>query len=193
MSEGETPKTPKKKAKKAKRNMDHPKYLEMIIEAIETMQDEEKKGSSRQAIVKYIRAHFKINDENVEIYVKNALKMGLKYERLILATGRGVSGSFRVSDAKTTSRKPGARIPGVVAAETTLKSTRKVTKPKNTVKRPVPVPVDKGTRSEKTESRDAKPAKPAKPAKSKTVAKRSAKAKPKATKKRGKKSKKKTG
>ena len=51
-------KTPKKKASQPKKSPDHPKYSEMVKAAIASLK--EKKGSSRQAILKYIIANYKV-------------------------------------------------------------------------------------------------------------------------------------
>ena len=63
-----------KKAKVAKKAADHPKYGEMIAAAIGALK--ERKGSSRQAILKYISANFKVGD-NAATHAKVALKRGV--------------------------------------------------------------------------------------------------------------------
>ena len=64
---------PKKKAA-PKKPAEHPKYIEMIVAAITTLKD--RTGSSRQAIVKYIKANYKVGD-NCDTHVKMALKRGV--------------------------------------------------------------------------------------------------------------------
>merc|ERR1712018_491140 len=62
----------------------------------------EKKGSSRQAIIKYILANYKIDDAaKVNTRVKIALKNGLKAGTLKSAKGTGATGSFRVAEKET--------------------------------------------------------------------------------------------
>jgi histone H1/5 len=50
---------PKKKAA-PKKPAEHPKYSEMVVAAIAALK--ERKGSSRQAILKYIQANYKVGD-----------------------------------------------------------------------------------------------------------------------------------
>ncbi|KAJ1972229.1 hypothetical protein H4R34_005477, partial [Dimargaris verticillata] len=62
------------KASSAKK-ADHPKYADMIKTAIVVLKD--RKGSSRQAIKKYILGNFKVADEAVVTrQVNMALKRG---------------------------------------------------------------------------------------------------------------------
>ena len=67
--------SPKKAAKTkkpaAKKPADHPKYIDMIKAAITALK--ERNGSSRQAIVKYIKANYKVGD-GADVHVKMALK-----------------------------------------------------------------------------------------------------------------------
>ena len=54
---------PKKRAPKkaaVKKAAAHPKYSEMIAAAIVALK--ERSGSSRQAIIKYVNANYKVND-----------------------------------------------------------------------------------------------------------------------------------
>ena len=73
------PATPaKKRATKPKAPAAHPKYVDMIRAALESLK--ERGGSSRQAILKYIMANFKVgNDVNsINAHLKLALKSGVK-------------------------------------------------------------------------------------------------------------------
>lgn len=120
-SEGKTAafqgkKSPKKVAKKSVQ--DHPPYAEMIRQALVALK--ERGGSSRQAILKYLVANFKVGaDEHaVNTRLKAALRNGVKSETLKQSKGCGATGSFRLgaaSDAKkekkaaaAPTKKPGA-------------------------------------------------------------------------------------
>ena len=98
--------TKKKVAKKpaAKKPADHPKYIEMITAAIAALA--EKKGSSRQAIIKYIGANFKVGDSAIT-HVKMALRRGVISGALTQTKGAGASGSFKVTkkEVKKTPKK----------------------------------------------------------------------------------------
>ena len=83
---------PKKAA--AKKPADHPKYADMISAAISNLKD--RSGSSRQAIVKYIKANYKVG-ENADTQAKLALKRMVKDSSLNQVKGVGASGSFKLS------------------------------------------------------------------------------------------------
>merc|ERR1712228_913712 len=106
-------KSPKKKAA-AKKPAAHPSFNEMVAAAIAALK--ERSGSSRQAIVKYIKANFKVKD-NADVYVKMALKRGVTSGALIQVKGTGASGSFKVKKVekpkpkKVVKKKPAAKKP----------------------------------------------------------------------------------
>merc|ERR1712142_321074 len=92
MSSDASPTKAKKAEKKvAKKPADHPKYSEMIAAAIGALK--ERSGSSRQAIVKYIAANYKVGD-GAGTHVKLALKRGVTSGALKQVKGAGASGSF---------------------------------------------------------------------------------------------------
>ena len=99
----------KKKASKPKVPAAHPKYVDMIRAALESLK--ERGGSSRQAILKYIMANFKVgNDVNsINSHLKLALKSGVKKGALKQAKGTGASGSFKLGDKPKTEKKPKAK------------------------------------------------------------------------------------
>ena len=93
-----TPKaaTPKvKKVAKPKVPAAHPKYIEMVATAVAALK--ERGGSSRQAILKYIMANFKVGD-TANAHLKMALKAGVKAGTLKQAKGTGASGSFKLGE-----------------------------------------------------------------------------------------------
>ena len=78
----------------------HPPYADMVKKAIRELK--ERKGSSRQAVIKYIRANFKISaTENVESFVRRSLIAGVKAGRFVHTKGVGASGSFRLAEKAT--------------------------------------------------------------------------------------------
>jgi len=103
------PEKAKKATKKpaAKKPADHPKYSEMIAAAIGALK--ERSGSSRQAILKYISANYKVGD-NAATHVKLALKRGVAGGALKQVKGSGASGSFKLAD-KPKVKKPAAKKP----------------------------------------------------------------------------------
>ena len=84
---------------------------------------QERGGSSRQAILKYIIKHYNVgHDERlVNAHLKLALRAGVKNGTLKQAKGTGASGSFRVGDKKEKAEKPKKK---------TVKKAKKVKKPK---------------------------------------------------------------
>ncbi|KXN72355.1 hypothetical protein CONCODRAFT_84138 [Conidiobolus coronatus NRRL 28638] len=80
-------------SKVASRNSEHPTYKDMIATAIKTQQD--RKGSSRQAILKYILENYKVKADNAPTQVRLALKRGVDN-----ADFKSESGSrFKLGDA----------------------------------------------------------------------------------------------
>lgn len=132
-----------KKKAAAKKPAEHPKYIDMVCAAIVDLK--ERNGSSRQAIVKYINANYKVSD-NASVHIKLALKRGVTSGALVQTKGAGASGSFKV---------------------------KKVEKPKKpaTVKKPVAKKVKKPAAAKKPAAKKSTPKK--KPAAKKSAAKKS--------------------
>lgn len=109
MADTATPTPAKKKVTKPKVPAAHPKYVDMIRAALESLK--ERGGSSRQAILKYIMANYKVgNDVNsINAHLKMALKNGVKKGALKQAKGTGASGSFKLGDKPKTEKKPKAK------------------------------------------------------------------------------------
>ena len=72
----------------------NPKYTEMVEDAIKFYN--EKGGSSRQAILKYITGNYPVG-ENAKNQVKLALVKSVGKGRLVQTKGVGASGSFKLS------------------------------------------------------------------------------------------------
>lgn len=177
--------SPKKaKATKAvKKVADHPKYGEMIQAAIAALK--ERNGSSRQAIIKYVTANYKVSESSVSTYTKAALKRGVTDGTLKQVKGAGASGSFKLAEkpkvAKPkkvkTPKKPVAKKP---AAKKAAKKTPKKKKPaakKPVVKAAAKKPVAKKPAAKKPAAKKAPAKKAAKKQtpKKKTPAKKSKK------------------
>ena len=148
---------PKKKAA-PKKPAEHPKYIEMIVAAITALK--ERNGSSRQAILKYINANYKVGD-NASVHLKLALKRGVTSGALSQPKGTGASGSFKVvKKAEPKKKKPAAKKP---AAK------------KPAAKKPAAKKASKSTPKKKTAAKKSTPKKKAAPKKKSSAKKPAAK------------------
>merc|ERR1711935_1121568 len=121
------------KAKKVAVPAAHPKYSVMIAAAITALKS--RTGSSRQAILKYVVANYKVEAAKASVQVRLALKRGLVKGTLksAKATGKG-AGSFKVVKVEKPKKvkKPKAKKPKKVK-----KVAKKVAKkPKKAAKKP---------------------------------------------------------
>merc|ERR1712032_1323643 len=112
----------------------HPKYIDMIVAAIADLKV--RNGSSRQAILKYIEANFKVG-ANCSVHLKLALKRGVTTAVLIQTKGTGASGSFKINKQKKVAKKkkPAAKKPA--AKKKKKPAAKKPTKKKAPKKAPV--------------------------------------------------------
>lgn len=132
-------------AAKAKPAASHPKYIDMIVNAIKALAD--KHGSSRQAINKYIVKEYKLTENNHHsAMLKQALKRGSGANGpLVHNKGKGAAGSFKIKPAAVKPAKPAAK-----------KAPAKKSAPKKApAKKKVPA---------KAKAKPAKPAEPSQPA-----------------------------
>jgi len=167
------------KAKKTtKKPAEHPKYTDMIKAAITALAD--RKGSSRQAIMKYVQVNYKVGD-NVASHMKVALKRGVNSGCFVQVKGVGASGSFKLNKVeekkKTKPKKPAAK---KQPKKTPVKKT--AAKKKTTAKKAgdkKKSPAKKKTAEKKKPKKPAAKKSPKKPAKksSKTPAKKAKPAK----------------
>merc|ERR1711979_45314 len=101
---------PAKKASKPKASAAHPKYSVMIAAAITSLKD--RTGSSRQAILKYICANYKVDAAKAAVQIRLALKRGVAKGALKMAraSGKG-AGSYKVVKAEKPKKvkKPAAK------------------------------------------------------------------------------------
>merc|ERR1712061_331781 len=126
-----------KKAAKAKAPAAHPKYSVMIAAAITSLKD--RTGSSRQAILKYICANYKVDAAKAAVQVRLALKRGVAKGALKMAraSGKG-AGSYKVVNVEKPkkvkkAKKPKAKKPKKAAKKPAAK---KAKKPKKAAKKP---------------------------------------------------------
>lgn len=171
--------SPKKTKKVVKKPAEHPKYIDMVSAAIAALK--ERSGSSRQAILKYISANYKVG-ENAGVHLKQALKRGVASGHLVQPKGTGASGSFKLSEkakkpaAKKPAKKPAAKKPAAkkpAAKKATKKPAKKSTPKKK------PASAKKAAKpKKKTPKKPAKKAAAKKPAAKKTPKKKTAAKKP---------------
>merc|ERR1711936_960377 len=116
---------PAKKASKAKKPAAHPKYSVMIAAAITSLKD--RTGSSRQAILKYICANYKVDAAKAAVQVRLALKRGVAKGALKMAraSGKG-AGSYKVVKAEKPKKvKKAAKKPKKAAKKPAAKKAAK--------------------------------------------------------------------
>ena len=166
-------KAPKvKKATKPKVPAAHPKYSVMISAAVKALKD--RTGSSRQAILKYICANYKVDATKAGVHLRMALKRGVAAGDLKMAkaSGKG-AGCYKIGEKaekpKKVAKKPAAK-----------KSAAKKPAAKKAVKKPAA----KKAAAKKPAAKKAAAKKPAakKPAAKKPAAKKPAAKKPAAKK-----------
>ncbi|XP_035733113.1 histone H1-like [Vespa mandarinia] len=89
--------TPRKdtKAKAQRSKSSHPPTSKMVTAAIKELKD--RKGSSLQAIKKYIVATYKVDGEKVAPFIRRYLKTAVSSGFVVQTKGKGASGSFKLS------------------------------------------------------------------------------------------------
>merc|ERR1712018_416797 len=127
-----------KKASKPKAPAAHPKYSVMIAAAITSLKD--RTGSSRQAILKYICANYKVDAAKAAVQVRLALKRGVAKGALKMAraSGKG-AGSYKVVKVEKPkkvkkAKKPKAKKPKKVKKAAKKPAAKKAKKPKKAKK-----------------------------------------------------------
>ena len=170
-------KAPKvKKATKPKVPAAHPKYSVMIAAAVKTLKD--RTGSSRQAILKYIGANYKVDATKAGVHLRMALKRGVAAGNLKMAkaSGKG-AGCYKLGEKaeqpKKVAKKPAAK-----------KSAAKKPADKKGVKKPAAKKAAKPKAAKKPAAKKPAAKKPAakKPAAQKPAAKKPVAKKPAAKK-----------
>merc|ERR1712054_339061 len=130
----------------------HPKYSVMIAAAITALKD--RTGSSRQAILKYICANYKVDAAKAAVQVRIALKRGVAKGALKMAraSGKG-AGSYKVVKVEKPKK---AKKPKKVAKNPAAK------KPKKAAKKPAAKKAAKKPAAKKAAKKPAKKAAPKK-------------------------------
>ena len=77
----------------------NPSTAKMVASAIAALA-EGKKGSTSQAIKKYLREHFSVDIDKQSRYIRNALISGVERGTLVRTKGKGAAGSFRLDTTK---------------------------------------------------------------------------------------------
>jgi histone H1/5 len=158
----ETAATEVKKATKPKVPAAHPPYAAMIAATITGLGD--KKGSSRQAILKFVVANNKVDADKAAVRVRTALKKMIESKTVVAAAvaGKKGAGSFKLAAVEKVV-KPKAEKP---------KKAKKVEK-----KKPAKKPAAKKPAAKKPAAKKPAAKKPAakKPAAKKPAAKKVAK------------------
>merc|ERR1739846_56994 len=97
------------KVKKVAKPAAHPPYANMITAAIKGPKD--KKGSSRQAILKYVVANNKVDATKAAIRVKLALGKMVVAKKVVAAAAAGKkgAGSFKLPAKEPKAKKPKAK------------------------------------------------------------------------------------
>merc|ERR1712186_195281 len=101
---------PKKATKTTKKDdtaSAHPPSSTMVVKAIEDLK--EKKGSSLAAIKKYIGANYKVDLNQMNVFIRKALKSGIEKKTLVASSG--MSGRFKLAktESKQKAKKPAAK------------------------------------------------------------------------------------
>merc|ERR1712018_303410 len=123
-------------APKVKKAAAHPKYSVMIAAAITALKD--RTGSSRQAILKYICANYKVDAAKAAVQVRLALKRGVAKGALKMAraSGKG-AGSYKVVKVEKPKKAKKPKKPKAKKPKKAKKPAKKtVKKPKKAAKKP---------------------------------------------------------
>ncbi|XP_076279170.1 histone H1 [Lasioglossum baleicum] len=145
--------SPKKATKSSKSKVQrvkasHPPTSEMVNSAIKELKD--RKGSSLQAIKKYIASTYMVDGEKLAPFIKRYLKTAVTSGAVVQTKGKGASGSFKLNTGKST---------------TEISKTKKTRSPRKPAKTPA---VEKKTVAKKA-SPPKKPASPKKPVEKKAA------------------------
>ena len=151
-----------------KKPAEHPTFAVMIAAAIAELK--ERKGSSRQAIEKYIAANYKVGPKYTGP-LKQALKKGVEKGTFVQTKGVGASGSFKIAKPEP-EKKPAVKKP---AAKKTTKPAKKVTKKAPAKKTATKKTAAKKPATKKATSTKKAPAKKAASPKKKAPAKKAGK------------------
>ncbi|KOX74411.1 Histone H1.1 [Melipona quadrifasciata] len=95
-------------AKSHRRKPSHPPTSKMVNAAIKELNNH--KGSSIQAIKKYIATTYKVDVVKLALFVKRYLKTAISSGTIVQVKGKGATGSFKLSTIKKSESKKIRRI-----------------------------------------------------------------------------------
>ena len=145
-----TKKTAKAKAAKPERTKaSHPPTSEMVTAAIRELKD--RKGSSLQAIKKYIATTYKVDIEKMAPFIKRYLKAAITSGAVVQTKGKGATGSFKLSVPAKGSEPKIAKVQKTAKAAEP-KKTRKSVEKKTTPPTRKPAPAKKPSPAKKAEA-----------------------------------------
>ena len=122
-----TKKTAKAKATKPERTKSsHPPTSEMVPAAIRELKD--RKGSSLQAIKKYMATTYKVDTEKMAPFIRKYLKAAIISGAVVQTKGKGASGSFKLSVPAKGSEAKIAKVQKTVKAAEPKKARKSVEK-----------------------------------------------------------------
>merc|ERR1712114_86449 len=130
---------------------EHPTYFEMIAAAITSMKD--RRGSSRQAIRKYILENYKVDSVKMTVPLRLSLRNGLAKGKLRYAreSGKG-SGCYKLVPKEKEAKKPAVKkvVKKVKAATDGKKVADKKVAPKKTADKTLAKPAKKAVAKKKS-------------------------------------------
>lgn len=172
MAETTTTPAKAKRTPKPRKPASHPKYSEMIRQAIES--EKARGGSSRQSIQKFIKKNFSVGD-NSDLQIKLALKRMEAGGSVRHTSGLGASGSFKLVRGDQDPAKRAAKPKTVRVKKSPVKAAKpkKLAKPKKAPKSPPKPKKSPKSPAKKTKKSPKKVAAPA--AKTRKVAVKKAK------------------
>ncbi|XP_065089480.1 histone H1-gamma, late-like [Ochlerotatus camptorhynchus] len=96
-------KATKRDAKHPAKTVTHPPASEMVLAAVTAL--DQRKGSSLQAIKKYITTNYQCDLAKLNIFLRKALINGVERGILFQTKGSGAKGSFRLQEQKPRKKK----------------------------------------------------------------------------------------
>ena len=150
-----------KKAKKPAKPADHPPYAAMVADAIKGLGN--KKGSSRQAILKYVVANNKVDAARAALLVRLTLARMVASKKVIAAAAAGKkgAGSFKLGAELKKPRvvkKAKAKKPAVKKPKKSKKPSAKKPAAKKVAKKPAAKKVAKKVAKKPAAKKAVKPA-----------------------------------
>lgn len=131
-----TKKAGKPKSTKSQRSpSSHPRTSEMVNAAIKELKD--RKGSSFQAIKKYISLTYKVDGEKLAPFIKRYLKAAVTSGIVVQTKGKGASGSFKLSTKGSIKGSDSKKIHRTIKVSKSEKVKKSVEKKTSPLRKPV--------------------------------------------------------